>query len=453
MRAQLVGQGRRQAQVEANPDHCGVRRPRHQFDQDAGKLAPIEQHIVRPLQLQCRSRPASADFMQREHDREPDRQRQARRRGTRREAPEHGEGQAVAGCGKPSATAPAAPRRLIQGDQYTAMFGARFGFTEQTSIGRVAGGLDLDREGSVSAQCSAQSGGIDHGSNRKRWNSGDYILKRRRCAGPPSHAMYVNPATLRVYLLEPSAAQSRLIAGMLTRAGCADIQFFERAADLLTACSSTAPGLIVSTFYPPDLEGDELIRRLRADPQSAAIPFILISSETRSELLEPIRQGGACAILAKPFSAAELDTALGAVLDYLDDTPLELPGLDVDRLRVLLVDDSGSARRFTRRVLENLGLRQFHEAADGLEAIAALEANELDLVVTDLNMPRADGCQLTEFIRQRSWQRELPVLMLTSDQDPQRLAAVRAAGISALGGKPLTPAFVKATLTRLLGRR
>ncbi len=119
-------------------------------------------------------------------------------------------------------------------------------------------------------------------------------------------------------------------------------------------------------------------------------------------------------------------------------------------LKVLIVDDSSSARKFIRRVLSNLGVEHFHEAGNGREAVAWLEDNYVDLVVTDYNMPEMDGQQLVSHIRSRSWQSSVPVLMVTSEQDAGRLAAVEEAGVSGVCDKPFEPAVVRQLLQRIL---
>jgi two-component system chemotaxis response regulator CheY len=74
----------------------------------------------------------------------------------------------------------------------------------------------------------------------------------------------------------------------------------------------------------------------QSEGSAAVYRFILVSSETRPQVLEPVRQSGVCGILPKPFSEAQLLCALRATLDYLDDdASLENAGIDLENLRVL----------------------------------------------------------------------------------------------------------------------
>ena len=266
--------------------------------------------------------------------------------------------------------------------------------------------------------------------------------------------MFSGYSDLIVYLVEPSAAQARVITSMLEKQGVRTIHRFETAAKVLEGIHEFVPSLVISALYLPDLQGTELVQRLRADPATEHTPFILISSETRPQVLDPVRQSGVCGILPKPFTESQLATALRATMDYLDtDANLDVDLLELDALKVLIVDDSLSARKFIRRVLENLGVRHFIEAGDGREAVGILAETMVDLVVTDYNMPEMDGKGLIEYIRQKSWQNSVPVLMVTSEADQGRLAAVEEAGVSGICDKPFEPKTVKALLTNILRTR
>jgi two-component system chemotaxis response regulator CheY len=192
---------------------------------------------------------------------------------------------------------------------------------------------------------------------------------------------------------------------------------------------------------------------MRRERELEQVAFILISSETRPQALEPVRQAGVCGILPKPFSSEQLLTALTTTLDFLRQDNDLVREIDGENLRVLLVDDSPSARKFMRRVLENLGIDKFIEAENGREAVAILADTQVDLVLTDYNMPEMDGRELVEYIRKQSWQNSVPVLMITSESNQGRLAAVQESGVSGICDKPFEPAVVKRLLWNILGQR
>ena len=258
--------------------------------------------------------------------------------------------------------------------------------------------------------------------------------------------------SLVVFLVEPSSTQAKFIGAQLRSLGIEMVRDFGNGGDALKAMGESKPDLVISALYLPDMSGTDLVSTMRHNRELDQIAFILISSETRPQALEPVRQLGVCGILPKPFEAAQLKTALLTTLDFLrEDTDVagEINGED---LRVLLVDDSPSARKFMRRVLENLGIEKFYEAEKGRAAVAILSEMMVDLVVTDYNMPEMDGQALVEYIRKQSWQNSVPVLMVTSESNAGRLAAVQESGVSGICDKPFEPTVVKRLLQSMLQR-
>lgn len=262
--------------------------------------------------------------------------------------------------------------------------------------------------------------------------------------------MHTSIEDLAVYLVEPSPTQFTVISRQLAMIGVNRIQQFDSGAKALAAMCEITPSVVISSFYLPDMQGTELIQTMRDDADLERIPFILISSETRPQVLDPIRQSGACAILPKPFTTAQLQGALRATLDLINPEGELNADIDLDSFRVMIVDDSNTARRYIRQVLENLGIENFVEAGNGKEAVALLAETMVDLVVTDYNMPEMDGKELVHYIRTQSWQNSVPILMVTSEGDAGRLAAVEQAGVSAICDKPFEPRTVRRLIEQAL---
>lgn len=256
-----------------------------------------------------------------------------------------------------------------------------------------------------------------------------------------------------ILLVEPSAMQAKVVAKAFRELGMERLRTVETGAAALACMRDIRPEVVVSALYLPDMSGMDLVLSMRADADLAGIPFILVSSETRPQALDPVRQAGICGILPKPFSNTQLRKVLETTLDFLSIEHSSDIDFRAEELKVLLVDDSGSARRFMRRLLENLGIRNFIEAANGREAVELLANTMVDLVVTDYNMPEMDGQALVQHIRQHSWQQDVPVLMVTSESDAGRLAAVEAAGVSGICDKPFEASVVRDLLGRLLADR
>jgi two-component system chemotaxis response regulator CheY len=254
-----------------------------------------------------------------------------------------------------------------------------------------------------------------------------------------------------VLLVEPSVMQAELVTRMLTGFGMPPPRHAGRAQDAWLAMREKTPDTVISSLYLPDGDGAQLVTQMRAEAALADVPFILVSSETRPQALEPIRQAGACCILEKPFSAEPLERAFETVGEFYEPFD-DLPQEDLEELHVLLVDDSHTSRRHIRKLLEGMGIADIREAENGKEAVAVLSESMVDLVNTDYNMPEMDGKALTEYIRTRSWQSEVPILMITSEQNASRLAAVEKAGVSAICDKPFEAEGIRRVLVQALKR-
>ncbi len=257
-------------------------------------------------------------------------------------------------------------------------------------------------------------------------------------------------STLHVYLVEPSRTQQLIIKQYLMDAGIHDVECINTGAELLAELRRSSPDLIISSMYLPDMTGVDLVHAIRKDSASYDMAYLLISSETDIKYLEPIRQAGAIAILPKPFSQQELNTALGATLDYLHPQKASLEHFDIADLQVLVVDDSEFSRKFITRILNDIGIENITLANDGKQAFNLINQHYFDLIVTDFNMPEMDGLQLVQKIRTCTDQKTVPILMVTSEQNQNRLAAVEKAGVSAVLDKPFEPASIKQLIIRLL---
>ncbi len=121
-------------------------------------------------------------------------------------------------------------------------------------------------------------------------------------------------------------------------------------------------------------------------------------------------------------------------------------------MRVLIVDDSASARMFIRRCVEIAGLRgaEFAEAANGEEALGILKAHGADLVLTDLTMPGMDGETLLKRMRASPSLHEIPVVVISSVSNPAKEKSLIEHGALAVVKKPPSPASLAPLFSALL---
>ena len=107
-------------------------------------------------------------------------------------------------------------------------------------------------------------------------------------------------------------------------------------------------------------------------------------------------------------------------------------------IRVLTVDDSASMRALLLGALTSRGFA-VEQCEDGQEALEWLASNEVDVIITDINMPRLDGFGLIEKLRTSALHAERPILVLTTESDPAKKQRAREAGATGWIVKPFNP--------------
>ncbi|MFZ4287657.1 response regulator [Variovorax sp. HJSM1_2] len=105
---------------------------------------------------------------------------------------------------------------------------------------------------------------------------------------------------------------------------------------------------------------------------------------------------------------------------------------------ILAVDDSPSMRKMVSFTLTGAGY-QVIEAVDGQDAFEKAQANNIDLVLADQNMPRLDGLGLTRLLRQDARFKTIPILILTTESSDQMKQAGKTAGATGWLVKPFDP--------------
>ncbi len=119
-------------------------------------------------------------------------------------------------------------------------------------------------------------------------------------------------------------------------------------------------------------------------------------------------------------------------------------------IKVLIVDDFATMRRILKNILKQLGFKNLLEADDGTTALEVLESNEIDLVISDWNMPKMTGLELLKAVRASEKYAKVPFLMVTAEAQKQNVIEAVQAGVSNYVVKPFTAEGISAKLERIL---
>ena len=118
--------------------------------------------------------------------------------------------------------------------------------------------------------------------------------------------------------------------------------------------------------------------------------------------------------------------------------------------RILTVDDSASVRQMVSLSLREAGYDVI-EAENGKDALEKLQKSQVDLIVTDLNMPVMDGIELIRQVRSNSSHRFVPIIMLTTESQENKKVEGKRAGATGWIIKPFNPEQLIGVTRKVLG--
>ena len=121
-------------------------------------------------------------------------------------------------------------------------------------------------------------------------------------------------------------------------------------------------------------------------------------------------------------------------------------------VRTLIVDDSSVMRKIVERALRQAGLDSLvvHEACSGTEGLEMLKAAQVDLILSDINMPSMDGLEFLRQIRAQNLAPGVPVVMITTESSEEHVKQAILAGAKGYIRKPFTAEQVKERVLPLL---
>lgn len=116
--------------------------------------------------------------------------------------------------------------------------------------------------------------------------------------------------------------------------------------------------------------------------------------------------------------------------------------------QALVVDDSQTMRNMVSVAMKKIGF-DVMLAKDGVEAIQALEGKNVDVVITDINMPNMDGIELIRLLRENPTSKFTPILVLTTEDGENIKKAGKEAGATGWVVKPFNPEILCNTVKKV----
>lgn len=265
--------------------------------------------------------------------------------------------------------------------------------------------------------------------------------------------------SLRVLVIDDNRSCRQILSRQLRRMGmqATEAEGWQEPERHLLNSRETPFDVIMVDFHLPGEDGFEVVDRLRR--QTSRLIVLLESMDLRN-VPARLESVGVSGYLLKPVCQADLRTILAQQHSKLrTDAEKTIEGRDLDApqrrsLSVLVAEDNPVNQKVATGLLRKRG-HHVSVAANGREALEALERQSFDLVLMDIQMPVMDGVEAVKLIREneRTTSRRQPIFALTANVMQADQERYSAAGIDGVLAKPLQLCDLDRVLETYLNQR
>ncbi len=278
-----------------------------------------------------------------------------------------------------------------------------------------------------------------------------FVLNFEKCPGPPEPVMETM-TDQRILVVDDNATNRTILQLQLSNLQMRPVAVAggQEAVDFLRAeaLAGNPLSLAIVDMQMPGMDGITLARIIKADPLIASVRLIMLSSLGDHLTLQELREAGIEHYIVKPIKQSRLFAALNHMLAETPETAaqaeVEVPSAPVHAARVLLVEDNPVNQQVALLQLKRLGYSA-DLAADGQEALAALERVPYAIILMDCQMPVMDGYEATRRIREL-YQRPIIIIAMTANAMASDRAKCLEAGMDEHIAKPVRLADLKRVL-------
>ena len=243
------------------------------------------------------------------------------------------------------------------------------------------------------------------------------------------------------------------------------VQLLEDDYEIVTAVNGAAgiettererPDLIIMDLSLPVVDGWEATRRIKADPDLAAIPVIALTAHVMRGDEEKALACGCSDYLTKPIDEAQLLGKIRALLAKHRNAGVNEADTgkraSAGRPRILIVDDEPFNVDLLEQELELIDC-ETASAPDGRKALQILALQPIDLILLDVVMPKLDGVSVLKQIKADPELRHIPVIIISASSDLDRVARCIELGAEDYLPKPFERVLLHARIGACLDRK
>lgn len=273
-----------------------------------------------------------------------------------------------------------------------------------------------------------------------------------------------NLCGLKVLVVDDNTVNRQVVCRMLDQWQMRFVEAASGRAALDILQRDTAFDIMLLDFQMPEMDGFDLVSRMRLDKRLDQLKIILLSSASSPGQGAQCRELGIRAYLTKPVAQHELVSAMQTLLGEgryspgrSGQTPLITHHSLSEQhksLRVLVAEDNLVNQKLIATLLGKWG-HDFTLAKDGEEAVTLSATHDYDLILMDIHMPVMGGLEATELIRARETSRpgarRLPIHALTAAALPEEREEALKRGVDGYLTKPINKKELMELLDSLAG--
>ena len=257
-------------------------------------------------------------------------------------------------------------------------------------------------------------------------------------------ALFSVPPGFRIYHLSGYGALSLELDQRFEALGL-EIELLEDVGELNELLSALPADLVlIDACFADELDNiGSAVRLARASSSKQGLRLVAISEQDDISLRLSARRAGVDALIVAPTDASDVLRRLQALVDPARE----------ENFRILIVEDDRSQALFAEGILRNAGMDSL-VVIDALDVMPALKNFRPDLILMDLNMPGANGIELTALIREQEAFAHTPIVFLSGEaSEDLQFDAIDAGGDDFLS-KPIRPRhLISAVQTRVRRHR
>jgi|GEM_PF-880110 len=265
--------------------------------------------------------------------------------------------------------------------------------------------------------------------------------------------MHQTLQALRFLVIDDSGFMRKMVRQALESFGVTNIEEATDAVEGLKVLQDASNHIdfVLVDQEMPVLDGLDFTRLVRKDKAlpNPSVPIVMVTALANKQLFIEARKAGVNAFVAKPFSPKQLGKHVQAVLDSMspNETSVSDEPCPLKELTVLLIDDSGVARKIAKQILGEIDITKVFEADDGATAVTILQekSEEIGMILVDREMPVIDGIEFTQMLRSSESldYSDMPIIMVSGLSAEAQIAEARDAGVTSFVAKPYEPKELK----------